>query len=138
VLGPGLLATGNYAFGSSKVEDHVASVEPLDLACEELADPVAVLPPNDLALRFFDLLVDDLLRRLGGDTGQGNVDAVFHRLDHRSQLGIGSDLAGVLDRNLDVRIHRSSSVTTSASKHDEAPGLDRIERRSPPCCGVFS
>ena len=38
VLGAGLLAARDHALGASQVDDHVAAVEPLDLAGEQLAD----------------------------------------------------------------------------------------------------
>jgi len=64
MLGARLFATGDDSLGSPEVEDHVAAIESFDLSGQQLADPIAVFPPHDFALGFFDLLVDDLLRRL--------------------------------------------------------------------------
>ena len=104
VFGARLLAAQDDTFGAPQVDDHVATVETLGLAGEQLSDPVAVLPPDHLALCFLDLLIDHLLGGLSRDAGQRGVEIVDRGLDHLSELGVFTEGLGFLDRDLGARI----------------------------------
>jgi hypothetical protein len=105
VLGARLLAPRDDPLGPSEVEDHVPAVEALHLAGQEVPDAVAVLAPDDLALGLLHLLVDDLLRRLGRDPGEGSRCLLLHRLEDHAELYVLADLLGVLERDLRDRVH---------------------------------
>ena len=55
---------------AAEVDDHVAALEPLDRARDELAELREVLVVDVVALGLADLLVEDLLGALGGDAAE--------------------------------------------------------------------
>src|SRR5204862_5430613 len=58
------------ALAAAEVDDDVAVLDALDLAVDDLADPVLELLVLAVALGLAHLLDDDLLRRLGGDAAE--------------------------------------------------------------------
>ena len=124
VLGPRLFPAGDHALGAAQVHDHVAPVEALDLAGEQLSDSFAILAPDDLALGLFHLLVDHLLRRLGGDAGQRCVESLPAGLDHLAQLSIGANLTRVGQGDLGQRVGDVIVLDDRLAREDqERPAL---------------
>ena len=66
-LGGHLLALGQQRLDPAQVDQRVAVVRLLDDARDDLAQATRVLLEEQILLGLADALVDDLLRRLGGD-----------------------------------------------------------------------
>ena len=75
-----LLGGWEHGFRSAEVDDHLAGLEPLDNAREDVAFLAGVLVEDNLALRFTEALQDHLLRGLRGDASR---DAYRVVLDER-------------------------------------------------------
>ncbi len=69
-LGAGLVLARDDRLGPSEVDDHVAALEALHRAGDELAHLRRVLVVDVVPLGLADLLVEDLLGALGGDAPQ--------------------------------------------------------------------
>ena len=67
----GLLALGHAGFGLAEVEDDVHGLKALDDGVEDFTGAVVVLVEDSVAFGFTDLLKDDLLGHLGGDSAEG-------------------------------------------------------------------
>ena len=78
------LVAADDALAAAEVDDDVAVLDPLDLAVDDLADPVLELLVLAVALGLAHLLDDDLLGRLGGDAAE---------IDRRQRLG--DEVAGL-------------------------------------------
>ena len=128
-----LLFLGEDRFGPPQVDDDVAPLEPLDEAIDQVGDPVAVFLVNDIALRLPDLLVDDLLGRLGGDSPQplgrlGNFHHVVHLGGIVDLLGLRQGefqvfVVNVLDHPLDGE-HLQGAILTVETGGKLFPGLE--------------
>jgi hypothetical protein len=68
-----LLVARHHRLDAAEVDDDVAALEPAHRAVDHVADLVLVLVPDLLALGLADALVEDLLRRLGGDAARPTV-----------------------------------------------------------------
>ncbi len=83
---------------AAEVDDHVAVLDALHRAVDDLADAILVFVELAVALGLAHLLDDDLLGRLGGDAAE------IHRRqllgDEVSDLGVGVPVARVAQRNL--------------------------------------
>src|SRR5262245_34235050 len=64
------LIAAHYRLGAAKIDDHVAVLDPLDDAVDDLADAVLVLVILALALGLTHLLHDHLFGVLRGDAAE--------------------------------------------------------------------
>jgi hypothetical protein len=92
-----LLVAADHALGAAEVDDHVAELDALDDAGDDLADAVLELLMLALALGVAHLLEDDLLGGLGGDAAE---------LDRRQRI---DDV--VADRGAGLELLASSRLT---------------------------
>ena len=89
-LGARLVLARDHGLGPAEVDDHVAPLEPLDRARDELPELREVLVVDVVALGLADLLVKDLLRALGGDAPEAlgrtiEADLVAERPSRRAR-----------------------------------------------------
>ena len=93
-----LLALGHAGFGFAEVEDDVHGLEALDGGVEDLAGAVVVLVEDGVALGLADLLEDDLLGHLGGDTAERG--GVLVETEFAADFDLGGEFAGLFERHL--------------------------------------
>ena len=102
VLGARLLAAGQHRLDAADLGDDVAGLEALDRCGHHLADALAVLLVDLLALGFARLLRQHLLDRLRGDA---RLDRRLRELDLHVDLGlVAVHLLGVDERDLGGRV----------------------------------
>ena len=93
-----LLALGHAGFGFAEIEDDVHRLEALDGGVEDLSGAMVVLVEDRVALGLADLLKDDLLGHLGGDTAEGS--GVLVEAEFAADLDLGGEFAGLRERHL--------------------------------------
>ena len=86
-----LIALRQLAFRLAEFDDDVAVLEALDDAIDDFADMLVIFGVNTFALRFTDLLKDDLLGHLRRDAAE--ADGGFQELDLFFHLRVRFDLA---------------------------------------------
>ncbi len=92
------LVAADDAFATAEIDDDVAVFDALDGAVDDLADAILEFVELAVTLGFANLLHDDLLGRLGGDTAE------IHRRqrvgDEVAELGVRVAVAGQFKRDL--------------------------------------
>src|SRR5712691_6517654 len=101
-LAGNLLALGDNRLRLAQVHDHVALLDAVDGAADDLALLVDEVGVDGITLGVADPLQDDLLGRLGGDTtellrGQLDLDLVL-------ELRLGVQLARLAERDLELGV----------------------------------
>ncbi len=84
--------------GAAEIDDHVAELDALDQAVDDLADAVLVLAELPLALGVAHLLHDHLLRGLSGDAAE--IDGRQRVGDEIADFRLGVEALGLAQRDL--------------------------------------
>src|SRR5437773_2318648 len=99
-----LLALGQDRLRLADLQDHVALLDPVHDAAEDLAFLADELRVDALALGVADLLEDDLLGGLGRDAAEVLQRSVLQQLQLDAELGRGIERLGVSQRDLRLRV----------------------------------
>ena len=96
------LVARDHALDAARLDDHVAALDALDGAGQQVVLALEEVVQDLLALGVADLLQDHLLRRLRADAAE--LDRLERLLDHVAELQLRIALRGVGDRELVRRL----------------------------------